>query len=265
MKCDYEFIVFNDAKDFPDFTNGNDTTIKDTIETVCKKLGIKCINIPNDSHRTNDCPVKRCADSMNYILNYQKTNPDKYLLIDSDMFLVDDFNENNYENYNCAIVLQSRDNSKINYIWNGLYYFDFDKMKNMNIFNWNSCNLTNDANQNICCDVGGMTKEWLKLIVSSFPKTDDIRYTKNEYHRDNIYFIKHLWSCTWNESEIPDNLKNNSKLIEYIKTDPRNKNGKFFCEIYDNKFLHYRAGGDWERRGLRSHINLSHKLKAALL
>ena len=265
MKCDYEFIVFNDAKDFPDFTNGNDTTIKDTIETVCKKLGIKCINIPNDSHRTNDCPVKRCADSMNYILNYQKTNPDKYLLIDSDMFLVDDFNENNYENYNCAIVLQSRDNSKINYIWNGLYYFDFDKMKNMNIFNWNSCNLTNDANQNICCDVGGMTKEWLKLIVSSFPKTDDIRYTKNEYHRDNIYFIKHLWSCTLNESEIPDNLKNNSKLIEYIKTDPRNKNGKFFCEIYDNKFLHYRAGGDWERRGLRSHINLSHKLKAALL
>ena len=27
IKCDYEFIVFNDAKQFPDFTNGGDITI----------------------------------------------------------------------------------------------------------------------------------------------------------------------------------------------------------------------------------------------
>ena len=27
LKCDYEFIVFNDAKPFPDFTNGEDETI----------------------------------------------------------------------------------------------------------------------------------------------------------------------------------------------------------------------------------------------
>ena len=27
FKGEYEFIVFNDAKDFPDFTNGNDITI----------------------------------------------------------------------------------------------------------------------------------------------------------------------------------------------------------------------------------------------
>jgi len=28
---EYEFIVFNDAKDFPDFTNYNDITIKSQI------------------------------------------------------------------------------------------------------------------------------------------------------------------------------------------------------------------------------------------
>ena len=28
FKGDYELIVFNDAKDFPDMTNGNDITIK---------------------------------------------------------------------------------------------------------------------------------------------------------------------------------------------------------------------------------------------
>ena len=43
MKCEYEFIVFNDAKDFPDFTNGNDITIKTQIEDLCGKLNINCM------------------------------------------------------------------------------------------------------------------------------------------------------------------------------------------------------------------------------
>lgn len=249
MKCEYEFIVFNDAKNFPDFTNGNDTTVKSMIETICNNLGIKCINIPNQHHKQQQCAAIRCADSMNYILNFQKSNPDKYLLIDSDMFLIDDFKENEYENYNCAVVLQSRNNRTINYIWNGLYYFDFNRIQNSHMLNWNCCK---------DCDVGGMMQKWLQTQTKDIPNCDEIRHTNNKYHRDNIYFINHLWSGSWNESEIPENLKDNLKLIEYIKSDPRNTSGKFFCEIYDNKFLHYRAGGDWERRGLRTHVNLSH-------
>lgn len=35
---EYEFIIFNDAKDFPDFSNGGDITIKQKIENVCKEL-----------------------------------------------------------------------------------------------------------------------------------------------------------------------------------------------------------------------------------
>ena len=50
------------------------------------------------------------------------------------------------------------------------------------------------------------------------------------------------------ETQIPKNLQGNNKLIHFIKTDPRNQNDKFFCEIYDNKFLHYRAGGNWEKK-----------------
>ena len=41
FKGDYELIVFNDAKDFPDMTNGNDITIKKKIEDICNKLNIK--------------------------------------------------------------------------------------------------------------------------------------------------------------------------------------------------------------------------------
>ena len=53
-------------------------------------------------------------------------------------------------------------------------------------------------------------------------------------------------------------------IIKDLK-DIRNKNGKFFCEIYDNVFLHYRAGGNWLREGLHVHKMLTKQLKEALL
>ena len=237
MKCDYEFIVFNDAKLFPDYSNGGDINIKGIIEELCKNLKIKCINIPNEHHITQSEASIRTADSMNYILSFQKQFPDKYLLLDSDMFLVDYFNLSDYENYDCSIVLQSRFKNTLHYIWNGLYYLDFLKAKNIEYLNWNCCR---------GCDTGGMTHIWLKL-------------------QKNIYFIKHLQSCNWNINELPENLKNNIKLINFLLSDPRNKNNKFWCEIYDNKFLHYRAGGNWEKLDMKLHFELSNKLRDTLL
>ncbi len=240
MKCDYEFIVFNDAKSFPDYSNGGDITIKKMIEETCKKLDIKCINIPNNHHIKELDASVRTADSMNFILNIQKNFPNKYLLLDSDMFLFDYFDLCDYEKYDCAIVLQYRDNSK-SYFWNGLYYFDFNKMKNKDLLNWNCIPGS---------DTGGMMYKWL------------LSQSKNN---NNICIIKQLCSVDWDESQIPENLKDNERLIHFIKTDPRNQNGKFYCEIYDNKFLHYRAGGNWEKRNMKLHVSLALKLRQILL
>jgi len=255
---EYEFIIFNDAKDFPDFTNNNDVTIKHQIQNICNKLQIPCINIPNKHHKQKLDAAARCADSMNYILEYQKNNPDKYLLLDSDMFLIDYFDVNKYSKFNCAIVLQSRNDHKINYFWNGIYYFDLTKMNNLELLNFNYC-------EN--CDVGGMMQEWLKKQMGNvaIPKTDDIRWIDKEFHTKDIYFIKHLWSCSWDLSELPKNLQGNQKLIDFLINDTRNINDKFYCEIYDNVFLHYRAGGNWKKEGLDLHKLLSQKLKICLL
>ena len=64
---------------------------------------------------------------------------------------------------------------------------------------------------------------------------------------------------------MPESLKDNTKLIHFMQTDPRNQNGKFYCEIYDNKFLHYRAGGNWEKRNMNIHHTLALKLRDLLL
>ena len=258
FKGDWEFIVFNDAKEFPDFTNGGDISIKNKITNQCFHLNILCIDIPNEHHKYMKVASQRTANSMNYILEYQKENPDKYLLLDSDMFLVDYFDINKYAQYDCAVVLQSRNEFKTNYIWNGLYYFDMVKLKNIGVLNWD-CKKGSDT--------GGMTEEWLQLQMQGkeMPNTDAIRWTNKTYHTDTVYFIKHLWSGSWNLSELPQGLKDNKALLEFLMNDRRNENGKFFCEIYDNVFLHYRAGGNWRGEGIALHEELTQKLKSALM
>jgi hypothetical protein len=256
MKCEYEFIIFNDSKPFLDFTNGNNENIHIQIKNKCEELGIQCISIPNDHHKTMDCPVKRCADSINFMYQYMLKNKDEYLIIDSDMFLINDFYVENYRQYDCAIVLQNREYLNINYIWNGLFYFNTQKMNDLEMISWD---------QAFTSDVGGMTYKWLNKKCENLPNVVNIRNSeKNIFNKDGIYFIKHLWSLTWNDSEMPEKLKN-TKLEEFIKKDPRNQNGKYFCEIYDDIFLHYRAGGDWQRKGLNFHNELTQKLKNSIL
>jgi hypothetical protein len=253
MKCDYEFIVFNDAKDFIDFTNGGDITIKTTITDICKKLNIQCININNHHHanttnRLCQEPSYRTADSMNVILEYQKQHPDYYLLLDSDMFLIDDYNIDDYKKYDCSIVLQHRKDidktTDIYYIWNGLYYFNINKL-DTSLMNWGLTYTT---------DTGGRMSTWLKSLTQLNTLTPSFN--------DKVHFIKYLKSGEWNMTDMPANLKVNERLVRFLHNDIRNKNGQFFCELYDNKFLHYRAGGNWEKRTFKLHVDLSYQLKS---
>ncbi len=53
------------------------------------------------------------------------------------------------------------------------------------------------------------TRLWCWLNDATMVKNaDDLPWKPHEsFHTDSIYFIKHLWSCTWNEQELPENLK----------------------------------------------------------
>jgi hypothetical protein len=129
-------------------------------------------------------------------------------------------------------------NGLIKYFWNGLCIMNTTKMKNLNRFNWNCY---------VDCDTGGMTQFWLE--------------TQN---KSDFLFMEHLSSCNWTIEDLPENIKN-EKIITFLKNDSRNVDGKLFCEIYDNKFLHYRAGGNWENKNMKEHIELSIILKKILV
>ena len=256
---DYEFIVFNDAKAFPDYTNSGDVTLRQQIEDKCNALQIKCISINNDHHFVKDNASERSADSMNFMFQYQKEHPDQYLIIDSDMFMIHEWSVESLEGYDAAIVLQSRTDPTYHYPWNGWCYFDMSRVKDTNLVRWERIPGY--------CDTGGNMNDWLhaQMAGQPLPNTDDIRWTSNMFYSDTIYFIKHLWSCTWDKLEAPDYIKENETLLDFLTNDPRNVNGKFFCELYDGAFLHYRAGGNWRQEGLAFHQAITERLKRTLL
>ena len=60
-------------------------------------------------------------------------------------------------------------------------------------------------------------------------------------------------------------LNYHQDLIDFFENDFRNTNNKYFCEIYENVFLHYRAGSNWLGEGMDAHKKLTQSLKQILL
>jgi hypothetical protein len=166
---------------------------------------------------------------MNRMLEYQRANPAKYLCIDSDMFLIDQLDANSYGDWDAVVVPQDRSNDagkSVRYFWNGIYYFNTQTMSNQDLLSWRN----NDV-EGVWTDVGGAMHYWLS----------DAR------NKNKVKEMPHLWSGQWSFDEFPSNL--DVRWLSFFMTDPRNKTGgKFYSELYDGKFLHYRAGGNWEKR-----------------
>ena len=231
----FEFIVFNDAKQFPDFSNFDDPTIWGKIVTMCESLGIQCINIPNDHHRHVTNPGQRHIDAMKYITEFMFTNPDKYLQLDSDMFLLDELSISTLEQYHCAIIKQDRPG--ITYVWPNLFYFDIPKLLYKDLIKWDYAPGT---------DTGGQMSTWLAKYVQNHP--------------ESIYYIDSLSSCQWNEKQLPHPLQTTA-ILNFLKNDIRNTNdGQFWCELYHNCILHYRAGSNWNREGSSIHSYMTEQL-----
>ena len=87
------------------------------------------------------------------------------------------------------------------------------------------------------------------------PTGEQIRYSKKQLVDNYFYYIKHLWSCSWDSSEMPECIKDNNLLRTFLHNDSRNNRGKYFCEIYDYIFFHYRGGSNW-----MNNLNNNHNL-----
>ena len=244
VKGDYKFVVYNHAKDYSDCSNyyTENNNYKKDITSICEKLNIECIDVIDNPNSYKGCPSAGTASAMNYILkNSHIPNPGKYFVIDSDMFLINEMNTDKYNNYDCVYRTCVRNECK--YMWNGIYYFDTTKMKNVNLLDWNMFKYT-ETNPHPGCgywtDTGGYTHKWIE----------------QEYKNHNIKEIDMYETGKWNENDLK--IKLHPQILNFCKNDKRSilnfgNNDKYFSEIYEDCVLHYRAGGNWQ--GLNKSIH----------
>jgi hypothetical protein len=263
LQTDFEFVVFNDAKTWEDVTNFGDVTMRQQIEDVCKKNGIKCIPLLNEHHKQMQMASHRHCDSLKVLVEYIKKERGEYLVLDSDMCLIDNLDINTYRNFMCACVLQKREQL---YIWPNLFYLDTEKMTENEL-------LIFDLSLVPGADTGSASWVWLKSFGYTYPSLEAVHNAPETLVNDRFYFIKHLSSGNWKLFDLPNNMLNPKyrTLIEYIQKDGRNnmcEGNKYYGEIYDNVFYHYRGGSNWANFGKEFHyymIKLLHQVITELV
>lgn len=235
---EYELIIFNDAKTWPDITNFGDITMKQQINDMCKKLNVSCIHIPNSHHVTENSASIRHSNSVNFITKYMFTYPDIYFMLDSDMFFIDYFDIKEFEKYYFCYINQSRNinNCIINYPWPNFFYLNINEIPNKQLIDWSIAP---------GLDAGGKCHLWLSTL-----------------DKEKVLEIKHLWSCNWNKKDIPKSINKNIK--SFLDNDVRNKEGKYFSELYHKKILHYRGGSNWMNDSFQLHNSMINLLYESL-
>jgi hypothetical protein len=231
LKDPYEFIVFNDAPS---------ANIEQEINRVCKRLGIRCIRIPQEIHARpylkreslaeyNSFNV-RCANVVQYSLDVLGFDyPGMVVILDSDMFLIRELSIKEYmKNYDLAGCWQSRSRGDVtvSYLWNGLVFFNMPSLPKNREINFNCGSV-----DGVGTDVGGYLyyyfKKYSQLKIASLPPS-------------HIEFL-------------PKTLTEIQKRFTSKETDflmQRPSNIEFFC---DDHFLHYRGGQNWDHQSPEYH------------
>lgn len=224
IKIPYEFIIFNDAKRWSDYTNFGDSSMYDKIKNTCDELSIKYIDIDNSHHRILQSASHRHCDSLRAIMRVVKNHKARFWIIDSDMWCVGDITEGDFDKYfegDGSFVHQERDNMV--YAWPNLWFIDTRRV-DVSELNWDIYPQ---------CDSGGMTQFWLK--------------------NRRVNWIPYFRSTVWGIEDMKNVSESIRFLENFLLNDPRNVNNKFWAELYNSHIFHIRAGSNWNREGIRIH------------
>lgn len=253
LKEEFRFVVFNDAN-IPE----NEKKIND----MCVALGVECIRIPQKIHtlpymqRINgenwNHPSVRNSNVVQYSMdNYGFNHDDILVLLDSDLFLVNEFSIRDYlRDYDMAGCLHSRGkgSSFVDYLWIGLIFIDMKKVRNIRTICFNTGRI-ND----IPVDAGGYTHYFLKNNpenkIRHFGSCPISEFFCNMCKKNNKSY------CTHN-TELLINDGFNGIEIEFIQSGITNS--EFFI---GNSFFHYRGGSNWDNQSASYHAKKQEKLE----
>jgi hypothetical protein len=243
LKEPFEFIVFIDTPTTPGPYNLWDPELREKAIKVAGERANKVYQVPEVLHKNRGIQFPgtreksknnantRAADTLQYAWNQEISKSDQpVLILDNDMFPIGDFSvTEKLGNAPVAGIFSqspSRDLSRvIPWIWSGLLFLNVPKMKNKQLWSFNCGKI-----DGIPVDVSGQTYYWLESM-----KLLGIEPV----------WLSHFPSLTWT---LPDSKTSiDPGLISFLNQDDRNRGGKLYCELYDETFLHFRAGSNWKK------------------
>ncbi len=237
LEDEYELVVFND---------GPNEEMKKKIEKTCKKLGLRCIRVPQELHVGDGSPGSRHVHGIEYafrLIGYDHKGI--VALVDSDLFLIKPFSIEKYlAGYDVAGELQGRGNAtiEVRYLSPILIFMNMQTLPNKRTFS-----LAGGTIHGFGCDTGAQSYYYFqnnptahrKLIYSLHP--GNLAYNIGCQICSNLTCQKCL-GIMW-EHNIPKNV------ISFIHECP-NLNVEFFLDCH---FLHYRGGSNWDGQAAEYH------------
>jgi len=222
-----------------------DPDLRNKAIEIAKEICERIIVIPEEIHQDRSKLFKttkelsgsnanlRASDSLQYAFNSEILNSNsKILILDNDMFPIVDFSwEEKMRKKFCRSVIhtsQSRFKKRsISYLWSGLMFIDSSQIPYKEIWSFD-CGKIN----RVRVDVSGNTYYWFERI-------------KQNGLESKFEPISHYPSLRWNYSDLTNVFS--PEIRKYIVEDKRNMNGNFYTEFYDDAFLHFRAGSNWNK------------------
>ena len=249
LKDEYEYIVINDAVLTPDYTNLMNPNAREDIRTVCKELGIPCVEFPPElhEHRRSLFPNSYTEHSENYsqktanvfqfAVNHSADKEGIVMLMDGDMFFCKDVSLTQHlEGVNLSYLDQHRQN--IHYMWNGIVWYKPQEIPNVREMNFDTGRIPGNP-----LDAGGMTHEYLQK------------------YKDRLS-IRHVVSImeAFPSKKIPDIfdypscLQANAFLQDVCQSTTLDKERFPDWQTLDGFICHYREGGNWNKRSYQDHL-----------
>lgn len=242
LNDDYEFVVFNDA---------SDAAIAHQIQAMCDWYGIRCIRVPQEIHDRPYLP--RLPDEPYHRPNIRHVNCCQYSLdvlgfdfdgivgfIDSDIFLIRPLSITHaMENYDVMTVgrCSSSNDIVIGYWWPGLCFMRMNKLPDKRTVNFN-CGKING----LSVDSGGYSY-----------------YYQRTHPEVRCRGIGEIWGyelfCPDRYAPSNPDVPNQEKIIKYKQLGFNEKEITFLLKkpdtiqfLFDNNFLHYRAGTNYDNQ-----------------
>jgi hypothetical protein len=210
-------------------------------ESVCERI----IVVPEEVHKNRATIFSetkelsgtnanlRASDSLQFAFNLEILNSgSRVLILDNDMFPIAQFSwdEKMYEKFCRSVIHTSSSRYRkrsVSYLWSGLMFIDSAQIPFKEIWSFD-CGKINGVK----VDVSGHTYYWYEKI-------------KQNGLVKRFEPINHYPSLQWGEANLTSVF---SKAIsKYIIEDQRNVNNQYYTEFYDQTFLHFRAGSNWNK------------------